>query len=133
VIVAAVAQETATARVQAWLATNASEDLLISDWVVSEVSSALSFKVRNGALDLPQRATALAAFHRLASESLIVVPVSRAHFRAAAHFADRHNLNLRAPDALHLAIAADRGAALITLDRRLHDAALQLGVAVEGV
>jgi hypothetical protein len=35
---------------------------------------------------------------------------------------------LRAGDALHLAICADHGATLCTLDRRLGDAASALGV-----
>jgi len=38
---------------------------------------------------------------------------------------------LRAPDALHLAIARRIGATRATLDRRLLPAAQQLGVAVE--
>jgi uncharacterized protein len=129
--VAAVALEASTARVQAWLGAQAAEELLISDWVVSEVSSALSFKVRTGGLDLPQRATALAAFNRLTAESLVVLPVRRLHFQVAARFADRQDLNLRAPDALHLAICADHGATLATLDRKFRDAALELGVAFE--
>ena len=46
----------------------------------------------------------------------------------AARFADQYALGLRAGDALHLAICADRGAIICTLDRRLAEAALALGV-----
>ena len=49
-------------------------------------------------------------------------------FRVAARIADQHKLGLRAGDALHLAIAADHGATIATLDKRLADAALALGV-----
>ena len=48
--------------------------------------------------------------------------------RTAARFADRHELGLRVGDALHLAVCADHGATLCTLDRRLAEAAPALGV-----
>ena len=74
------------------------------------------------------RADALAMFTRLATESFTVVPVSRLQFRTAARFVEQHALGLRAGDALHLAICADHGATLCTLDRRLSDAASALGL-----
>ena len=54
--------------------------------------------------------------------------MSRLQFRTAARFVEQHVLGLRAADALHLAICADHGATLCTLDRRLSDAATVLGV-----
>jgi predicted nucleic acid-binding protein len=116
--------------VQLWLQAQAPEDLAISDWVITEVSSALALKVRTGALQLTHRADALALFNRLLAETLTVHPVHGAHFRAAARFADRHELGLRAGDALHLALAADLGCTLATLDRRLEAAGAPLGVPV---
>jgi predicted nucleic acid-binding protein len=126
-------RETATADAQAWLRRRAGDDLLISDWVVTEVSSALSLKLRTGAVDLPQRAAALAAFSQMSVETFTVLPVLASHFQAAAHFADRHDVGLRGADALHLAVCAAHGATLATLDRRLRDAALGLGVVVETI
>jgi uncharacterized protein len=79
-------------------------------------------------MEAVHRAEALAAFTGLATDSFTVVPVSRLQFRTAARFADQHALGLRAGDALHLAICADHGATLCTLDRRLNDAASALGV-----
>ncbi len=76
------------------------------------------------------RADALAAFARLCTECVGVVPVSRSQFRTAARYADQYASGLRAGDALHLAICADHGSTLCTLDRRLADAASALGVAV---
>jgi predicted nucleic acid-binding protein len=61
--------------------------------------------------------------------SLVLLPVTSDHFRTAARFADDHALGLRAPDALHLAIAAGHGATLVTLDRRLSAAGKALRVA----
>jgi len=64
----------------------------------------------------------------LCAESLAVLPISDIHFRTAARFADQHAIGLRAGDALHLAICADHGATLYTLDRRLGEAGLVLGM-----
>ena len=56
--------------------------------------------------------------HRAIAESIELVVVSRAGFRAAARFADQQGLALRSGDAWHLAIAAAHGATLHRLDRR---------------
>lgn len=127
-LVAALTPEAATAQVRAWLGGQAPEALLISDWVATEISSALSLKLRTGALQPAHRAAALAAFHRMVADSLTVVTPTGLHFRNAALFVDREELGLRAADALHLAVAADLGATLVTLDQRLLRAGLALGV-----
>lgn len=56
--------------------------------------------------------------------------IKPAHFIAAARLADNAALALRAPDALHLAIAMEIGAALCTLDKKLADAAAAVGAKV---
>lgn len=132
-LVAALTHEVATERVLTWLGSQPAGGLLISDWATTEVSSALSIKLRTGALDLAGRAAALAAFSRLVAESLTVLPLGHGHFQAAARFAERHDLALRAGDALHLAICADLGLTLATLDSRLHDASLAVGVESEAL
>jgi predicted nucleic acid-binding protein len=68
-----------------------------------------------------------------ASDSFTTLAVSAAHFRAAAGFPGQHALGLRAADALHLAIAADRGATLRALDRRMVEAGEALGIATLGL
>ena len=128
-LVCALTHEADTARVQAWLAGQDPLELVISDWVVIEFSSALSIKLRTGQLALPDRAAALSMFTRLVAESFAVVAVTRDHFRTAARFVDQHGLALRSGDALHLAVCADQGATLCTLDRRLAEAGPMLGVA----
>lgn len=128
VLVAALTNETVTRRTQAWLATQPPERLSISDWTVTEVSSALSIKLRTNQLSIDQRAAALAVFHRLVGDSFSVLPVTGAHFRSAARYADQHAFGLRAGDALHLAIASDAGATLCTHDRRLAAAGPELGI-----
>lgn len=127
-LVAALTNELETGRIQGWLGEHEPDSFAISNWVATEFSSALSIKLRTGQIEAVHRADALAMFTRLAADSFAMLPVSRLQFRTAARFADQHALALRAGDALHLAICADHGATLCTLDRRLSDAASALGV-----
>lgn len=129
-LVAALTNETATKRVQDWLGAQDPDGLLISEWVITEFSSALSIKARTGQLSVEHRAVALALFTRLATESFTITPISGAHFRVAAGFADQYALGLRAGDCLHLALAREAGATLCTLDQRLAVAGKAVGVSI---
>jgi len=127
-LVSALTNEGATGRVQAWLSLQDPAALLISEWVVTEFSSALSIKLRTGQFLARDRAKAAGLFARLKAESLTVVPITREHFLAAALLVDQYDIGLRAGDALHVAIAAALGATICTLDKRLSDAAVAVGV-----
>ena len=127
-LVAALTHEPDTSRIQGWLGEQDPDELAISGWVTAEFSSALSLKLRTGQIRAAERAEALAMFTRLSAESFMVLPISALQFHTAARFADQHALGVRAGGALHLAICADHGAALCTLDRPLARAGDTLGL-----
>ena len=83
--------------------------LAVSPWVVTEVSSALSIKVWTGALSIEQRASVQAQWQCMRVASQVMLGVTDSDFETAARFAERHDLNLCAGDALHIAIAAAAG------------------------
>jgi uncharacterized protein len=132
VIVALLATEPASERLQSWLSAREAEGLATSRWTETEVASALSLKVRTGEFTLAQRAEAAAGW-RTWREGLLLLNVEAAAFEAAAAFASRPDLGLRAGDALHLAVAAATGCMLVTLDDRMAKAAPEVGVPVAEV
>jgi hypothetical protein len=128
VLVAALTNEARTEDVQLWLGRQKPETLVISPWVVTEFSTALSIKVRSRQIGAQHRASALAMFAELCRDNLTLLPISAGQFQVAARLADQHALGLRAGDALHLAIVLEYGAELVTLDRELADAGSASGV-----
>ncbi len=111
----------------AWLERRRKQGLTISAWTLTEMASVGGIKQRTGAIDTVVRQQALANFQRFASAHLGLVEIDPADFRAAAVFIDMP-LNLRAGDALHLAVARRVGARLASLDRRMSEAADAIGV-----
>lgn len=118
-----------TERVPSWLTLHGSADLA---WVVTGLASAPPV-IRMGQLRAEDRAKAAGLFTRLQAESLVVVPVTRGHFLTAVRFADQSGWGLWVGDALHVAVAAGLGATLSTLDKRLAEAAVALGVIADMV
>lgn len=128
VLISALTREIATERAQEWLAAQLAASLYISDWTITEFSSALSMKLRTGQISTGERNTTLAAFNHLLGSSFEILPVSPAHYRTAARFCERFELGLRAGDALHVAVAMEHGTQIVTFDRPLAEAGNLLGV-----
>ena len=130
-IVSALApDEIASKASRLWLRERAEDALMISHWVMTEVSSALSLKVRTGQLTLDQRTDVHQEWRAFRETSLGLIDIIQDDFLTAASYAERHALNLRAADALHLAIAKRTSCTLMTLDSRMADAARVVGVMV---
>jgi predicted nucleic acid-binding protein len=123
--------EPATDRAWDWFHRQDPTKLLISDWVAAEFSSALSIKLRTKQMRLEDRAKASGLFASMRADSLKVMPVTREHFETAALFAGQYELGLRSSDALHIAVALGLGATICTMDKRMAEAAVVLGVSAE--
>ena len=127
-LVAALTNEPRTADTQDWLAGQPAGNLAISDWTITEFSSAMSIKLRMQTLEPTHRADALAMLTTLCEQSLVVLSMTPDDFRTAAHFANQYETGLRSGDALHLAVASNHGLRVQSLDKGLVDAAVTLGV-----
>ena len=109
-----------------WARTN--PRVAISDWTATEFSSALSHQVRRELLSDRERLAAERAFDRWSARGL-VLDVARERFQEARPLMRAHH-RLRAPDALHLAIARHEGLPLATLDGDMRDVAVAEGMEV---
>jgi uncharacterized protein len=130
VLISALTKEARTAAMQVWLLRQGVGQLTISEWVVTEFSSALAIKQRSAQIDPIMRQAALQEFARLRQDTFRVVPILASSYRLATSYCDQVDLSIRASDALHLAICKENGGSLGTLDRRFAEAALAIGVAV---
>ena len=122
-------KEPASATVDAFMAVQ--HELWVSDFAAAEVASALSRLVRTGRLQATDAAARLSEFDVWRVAMTMPAEIHAVDGRLAGAYVRRFDLALRAPDALHLAIARRLEAALITLDRRLAAAARELGIAIE--
>jgi predicted nucleic acid-binding protein len=107
------------------------QDLWVSHFAAAEVASALSRLVRIGRLQATDGAACLSDFDVWRAAMTRHAEIHAVDVRLAAAYVRRFDLALRAPDALHLAIARRLDIALITLDRRMMAAASELAAAVE--
>lgn len=122
VLVAALTREPASDRTQAWMSEQDAGVLAISHWTRVEFAAALRFKRATDQIDEGQRRAATTQFAEIASYGLVLWPPDAEDFEGAARLAASDALALRAPDALHFAMAWRRGAALCTLDKGLRHA-----------
>jgi uncharacterized protein len=128
-VVASLIEEPASDAVQQMLA-EAADGLIVSEFAAAEVASALSRATRIGRSAPQDTAARLGVFDIWRAAETVDIDIEPADLRLASLFVRRLELALRAPDALHLALCRRGEHTLATLDRRLAQAAAELGVRV---
>ena len=129
VILPTLIEEAASAAVDRFLG-ETEESLVVSEFAVAEVASALSRLVRTERLDREDALARLADFDAWRAASTDDLDMQAADVRLANVFVRRFDLMLRAPDALHAAACWRADFLLVTLEKRLAAAAQELGVRV---
>lgn len=129
VIVAAVTDEPDRLSVRDWIQAHETE-IAISSWVLTEVASALSIKVRALKMTEADKTAAKRQVERMRNTFFQHAIVEEPHFFAARRLADWHRTGLRGGDALHAAIAADYEFTLVTMDKGLAKGARAVGLEV---
>ena len=124
-------QESASAKIERFIAGLPPGELAVSHWTRVEFSSLLAREVRMGGLDAGAARDADAQFETVVTESFVVLLPNAADFDLAKEFLGYHETGLRSGDSLHLAIARNRRAeAVYSLDKTLLKAGKLLGVRV---
>lgn len=113
-------------RAQLWA--RPEQRIVVSLWTLTEFTSALSFMIRKGAVAPEASARAEKRFDRWSAAGRLV-DLDPDAFEEARRLMRRHR-RLRAPDALHLAVAKLAGLGLATFDLDLADAARAEGMEV---
>lgn len=106
---------------------NARPALLVSDLGAAEFSSAVARKVRMGELSTDEAQAAFSTFDIWIASETGRAQISPDDAPMAERFIRRLDLTLRAPDAMHIAMALRLGATLATFDKAMEDSARALG------
>jgi hypothetical protein len=113
-------EEATSARVERFIGALPVGEAAISHWTMVEFGSLLAREVRMGALTPQAADEAGAQFEAIVQESFVTLLPDAHDFDLARTFLGNHATGLRAGDALHLAIASNRGAtAMYSLDKGL--------------
>jgi len=103
--------------------------MLTSTWALAEVSSVLAIKVRQGLLTAADAQHAERQIAAMTADPLALEAVTPDDMVEARRLV-RSSRNLRAPDALHLAIVTRLGVPMASFDDNLVDAASAAGCSV---
>ncbi len=107
------------------------DGLAISRWTEVEVASLLARDVRMGVIRSFEAREADKLFGDIVRQSFVVLSPEGGDYELARQYLHTYESNLRAGDALHLAIAANRRAKFIySLDKGLFKAGRILGLPV---
>lgn len=126
-----VVDELSTAAIQPFVAGLSTGEAAISAWTMVEFASLLARAVRIGRFDERAARSASKDLDALVETSFDVVLPGADDYALARDYVGNFATGLRGPDALHLAVARNRGAsAIYSLDKGLLRAGRLLGLPV---
>ena len=124
-------REATTPRIEAFMTQIGTRALAISQVARIEFSSVLGRDVRMGFLQAADARDLAATFDSFVQNSFEILLPAVEDYDLARDYLARHETGLRAADALHLAVARNRGAeAIYSLDKTLLKAGKRLGLPV---
>jgi predicted nucleic acid-binding protein len=103
---------------------------IVSDFAKAEFASAIARSVRIGETARDLASAVFSRFDVWIEQSAEYIEICSADLASASTHLRRLDLNLRAPDAIHVAVAMRIGATLLTFDDKMTAAAKMLGVPV---
>ena len=125
VLVAAFSRDVHTHRAEALLAEP--NVWIVSDWAAAEFSAAIRLKCRQGLVGVDALDLLETGFDQWRDALGFPCPIEPVDIGGARRLVRRHS-TLRAPDALHIAVALRLGAEFATFDERQADVARLEGV-----
>ena len=121
-----------SSRALQWLQARAAAALTISAWVRAEFASVLARQVRMRRMAARTADLAIEDFRQWSSTHCEIIAPAPADFDSAIDLMRDYASGLRAPDALHLAIARNWGnLTLVAFDASLNAAAVRAGIKIE--
>ena len=124
-------RDSGTPAALSWLAARGNDQIATSHWALTEFVSAAGIMARRGGLSAELHREGIARFRRFSAARLTLERPEAADFERAAIWLENFPSDLRAGDALHLAVCARLGTILCTADDALAGAASVLGLQVE--
>ena len=121
--------EPSSGKVADFISRQVAGSLAVSKWTSVEFASLISRDVRMNVLTTAQGRSLLAEFDSIIAASFVVVSPNSYDFELAQEYVAHFSTHLRAPDALHMAVAHNNGMDYVaTLDEGMLAAAKKLKI-----
>ena len=128
--VAAFGAEVSGAKALEWLGNSDLQTIVTSDWITTEFASAIAMKTRRGEISKADGEHAHLDF-KIIYQQLVHLPIDSVDYMKAATLCKEIKSNLRASDALHLALAIRHKCTdILSLDHVLCHQAKRQGIRV---